>query len=59
MMTPPDRLPETRRALASVCELMESPVISPGTLFYLAQLRETLLRELEHLEMENRRSAAA
>jgi len=55
----PDRLTEIKKTLASVCDLMESPVISPSTLFYFAQLRETLLREVEQLENNARHPKAA
>ena len=51
-MAPPDRLSDTLRALNSVCDLLENPVISPSTLFYLAQLREVLENEVEELERE-------
>lgn len=58
-MAPFDRLAETKKTLASVCDLMESPVISPSTLFYFAQLRESLLREVEQLETNARHPRAA
>ena len=51
-MTPPNRLSDTLKALGSVCDLLESPTISPSTLFYLAQLREVLENEVEELERE-------
>ena len=51
-MTPPNRLSDTLKALGSVCDLLESPTISPSTLFYLAQLREVLENEVEELESE-------
>jgi hypothetical protein len=54
-MTPPNRLSDTLKALNSVCDLLESPIISPSTLFYLVQLREVLQNEVEELE----RKAAA
>ena len=54
-MPPPNRLSDTLKALNSVCDLLESPIISPSTLFYLVQLREVLQNEVEELE----RKAAA
>jgi len=51
-MTPPNQLSDTLKALDSVCDLLESPTISPSTLFYLAQLREVLENEVEELERE-------
>ena len=51
-MPPPNRLSEALEALGSVCDLLESPTISPSTLFYLAQLREVLENEVEELVRE-------
>ena len=53
-MTPPDRLADTLKAISAVCDLTKSPVISPNALFYLAQLRESLEREVERLEQMKR-----
>jgi len=51
-MPPPNRLSEALEALGSVCDLLESPLASPSTLFYLAQLREVLQNEVEQLQEE-------
>ena len=48
----PKSASDTLKALGSVCDLLESPTISPSTLFYLAQLREVLENEVEELERE-------
>ena len=58
-MTPPNRLSYALQELVFVCDLLESPVISPDTLFYLAQLREVLGNEVEQLEKEGQLRSAA
>lgn len=46
------RLKENLKAYDTVCELSKSPVLSPGTQFYLAQLREVLRNEIAELQRE-------
>ncbi len=52
MLVGSNRLAESQKAYDAVCELLKSPVLSKGNLFYLAQLREVLGNEISELRKE-------
>ncbi len=54
-----ERLERALKAQKAICDLVQSPVISDETRFYLAQLQEELNAEITDLEKENKESASA